>query len=98
MGCIYAKAAIKKADMAIVVEGYMDVIAAHQHGFENVVAVMGTALTEQHAQELSKYSKNVILMFDSDKAGVDATLKSIEPLQLKTMSVSIAHCNEKRPG
>ena len=50
------------ADVAIVVEGYMDVIAMHQHGFENVVAVMGTALTEQHAQELSKYSKNVILM------------------------------------
>ncbi|MGC6367768.1 MAG: DNA primase [Candidatus Marinamargulisbacteria bacterium] len=97
-GMHHAKAAIKKADMAIVVEGYMDVIAMHQHGFENVVAVMGTALTEQHAQELSKYSKNVILMFDSDKAGVDATLKSIEPLQLKTMSVSIAHCNEKDPA
>ena len=59
-------------------------IAMHQHGFENVV-VMGTALTEQHAQELSRFTKNVILMFDSDKAGVDATLKSIEPLQLKTM-------------
>ena len=97
-GMHYAKGAIKTADVAIVVEGYMDVIAMHQHGFENVVAVMGTALTEQHAQELSKYSKNVILMFDSDKAGVDATLKSIEPLQLKTMSVSIAHCNEKDPA
>ena len=64
-----AKRKAKELDALIIVEGFIDVITLNQHGFENVVAVMGTALTAFHAQEISKYCKTVQLLFDSDKAG-----------------------------
>lgn len=62
----------------VVVEGYMDVIAMHQHGFENAVASLGTALTEAHAAELARLGvKKLTLMFDSDEAGQKATLAGL---------------------
>lgn len=67
-----ARKAIAAAEQAIVVEGYMDVIACHQAGIENVVAALGTALTEQHAQILSRYAPKVFLSFDADAAGLKA--------------------------
>ena len=62
----------------VVVEGYMDAIAAHQHGFNNVVACMGTALTEHQVAEIRRLSHRVTMALDPDPAGQQATLRSLE--------------------
>jgi DNA primase len=67
-----AKDAIRTAGSVVVVEGYMDVIAAHQHGIRNVVATLGTALTEKHVQILKRFTKRVTLAMDADAAGQEA--------------------------
>ena len=69
--------AIRQADGVVVVEGYMDVIAAHQFGFENVVACLGTALTEEQLRQLHRYTDNFILALDADAAGQQATLRGL---------------------
>lgn len=71
---------IKEQDQVIIVEGYFDAIALHQRGIENVVACLGTALTPAHLKQVLRYtdSKRVILNFDSDKAGTQATDRAIE--------------------
>ena len=73
----------KKGDTKkiLIVEGYMDVISLHQRGITNVVASLGTALTEQQGWLLRKNSEQIILSFDSDEAGIKAKLRSIEILQ-----------------
>ncbi len=71
----YARKASKEE--LILVEGYMDVISMYQNGFQNVVATMGTAFNNEHANVLKRYAKSVIILFDSDEAGVKATLKVI---------------------
>ncbi len=73
----------KKGDTKkiLIVEGYMDVISLHQRGITNVVASLGTALTEQQGWLLRKSSEQIILSFDSDEAGIKAKLRSIEILQ-----------------
>lgn len=68
-----AKAAIREADLAIVVEGQMDVIACHQHGFKNVVASSGTALSIDQIKLLKRFTNNIAFMLDSDSAGVMAS-------------------------
>ncbi len=73
-----ARQAIRAADQVIIVEGYMDVIAAHQHGYANVVASMGTALTEAQLRQLKRYTKNFTLALDPDTAGQQATLRGLE--------------------
>ncbi len=60
---------------AIVVEGYMDVITAHQAGFTNCIATLGTALTLDHISVLSRYTKNIVLAYDADSAGIKAALR-----------------------
>jgi DNA primase len=70
--------AIAKQDRAVVVEGNTDVLALRQAGFEPVVASMGTALTERQLRELNRLTKRLILCFDSDAAGQDATLRGME--------------------
>jgi len=78
-GLDVAKATISKSEVAVIVEGYMDVIQAHQAGFVNVVAQMGTALTEHQVKMIApRYAKKIILALDSDVAGQSATRKSIE--------------------
>lgn len=71
-----ARRAIPAEDRVLVVEGYMDVIAAQEAGFENTVATMGTALTEEHVNVLVRFTRNVILAFDADSAGMAAALRS----------------------
>jgi DNA primase len=66
-----------KAGFIVIVEGYMDVIALHQNGFDCAVAALGTALTANHARLLSKYSKNAVVLFDGDEAGEKAALRAI---------------------
>ena len=67
--------AIKREGRAVIVEGYMDVIAAHQFGFENVVAQMGTALTERQVRLLQKLAPQIILALDADAAGTNAAVR-----------------------
>ena len=82
-----AKATIKKSHEVYLMEGFMDVIAAYRAGIENAVASMGTALTHEHVQHLSKYCKKVILSYDGDKAGQAATAKALD--ELKDLAVEI---------
>jgi len=89
-GLSFAKDEIRKLDKAILVEGYMDLISLFQAGVKNVVAVSGTALTEEQVQLLSRYTKNVVLLFDADTAGIKASMRSIELLLKKDIEVKIA--------
>ena len=79
-GLNWAKQAIRKADRLIVVEGYFDLIRLHLAGIAEVVAPMGTALTEQQTALIRKYTKSVFLLYDSDKAGLKATFRSGDEL------------------
>ena len=77
-GLDLARQAIRRDDRAIVVEGYMDVMQAHQAGFTNVVAQMGTALTEPQLRQLQRYTRRLVLALDPDTAGIQATLRGVE--------------------
>ena len=72
-----ARGAIRQNDCVVITEGYMDTLAAHQFGFENTVASMGTALTEKQITILRKLSRNIIVALDADAAGLEATARSI---------------------
>jgi DNA primase len=72
-----AQAGIRRDGEAVIVEGYMDVIAAHQHGFDNVVASMGTAITERQVRQLKRSGKKLVLVLDADLAGSEATLRTL---------------------
>ena len=73
-----AKTSIRESETAVIVEGYMDAIQAHQAGFKNVVAQMGTAMTETQLRLLTRSAKRIILALDSDAAGQSATRRSLE--------------------
>jgi len=77
-GIDLARNAIREAKHAIVVEGYMDAIGAHQAGYANVIASMGTALTEAQFRQLAKLCKKFILALDPDAAGVNAMLRGLD--------------------
>ncbi|MBI2917666.1 MAG: DNA primase [Chloroflexi bacterium] len=76
-GIDQATAAIRSADRAVIVEGYFDVLMAHQMGYGNVVASMGTALTERQVAVLRRFTRNLVLALDADAAGDEATLRAI---------------------
>ncbi|MEN9938652.1 MAG: hypothetical protein RLZZ387_5231 [Chloroflexota bacterium] len=80
-GLDLARDAIRSADATVIVEGYVDVIIAHQYGFRNVVAPLGTALTSEHVGLVKKLAHTVYLALDADAAGVRATLKGLQSLQ-----------------
>ena len=88
-GLNLAKMAIRQKDFAILTEGYMDVILSHQHGFENTVAVSGTALTPLHLKTLQRYTNNLYTAFDMDKAGGMATKRSIDLIQTSGLEVKV---------
>jgi DNA primase len=79
-GLDMAREAIRQHDAVIIVEGYVDAIALHQHGHRNVVAPLGTALTPEHVQLIKKLTKNIYLALDADGAGIRATLKGLQTL------------------
>lgn len=89
-GLYHSKDDIRKLDKAILVEGYIDLISLFQHGIKNVVASCGTALTEEQVQMLSRYTKNIVVFYDSDPAGIKASLRSIELLVKHDFDVKIA--------
>lgn len=73
-----ARKPIRAADQAVIVEGYLDVIALHQAGYENVVSPMGTALTEDQLRLLKKSSRRIVLALDPDTAGQKAVLRGLD--------------------
>jgi DNA primase len=70
-----AKGYAAARDCVLLVEGYFDLLILHQHGVNNSVATLGTALTLQHIRTLKRYTKNLITVFDADSAGIQATLE-----------------------
>jgi DNA primase len=81
---------IRKVDRAIFVEGYTDLMSLVTAGVKNVVATLGTSLTEDHARLIHRYTKNVALMYDSDTAGSAATLRGADVLLAGGLDVSVA--------
>lgn len=77
-GLNITKSDISRADQVLIVEGYMDMISLWQNGVTNVVASLGTALTENQVRLVTRFTKNVILSYDSDEAGIRAALRGIE--------------------
>lgn len=77
-GINLAATAVRQQDMAVIVEGYIDVITAHQSGFNNVVASMGTSVTEKQISSLKKLTKNIALALDADAAGEEAMLRGVD--------------------
>ena len=76
-----SSATIRQKNLVVIVEGYMDVLRAHQHGCQNVVASMGTSLTEKQVAIIKKLTKNLVLALDADVAGEEATLRSAEVME-----------------
>lgn len=81
---------IRKRGYAVVVEGYFDAVACHRAGVKNAVATLGTALTPSHLRLLGRYSKNVLLVFDADEAGMKAAQRSLDVFQPTTMTAKVA--------
>lgn len=79
----------EKLDNIIIVEGYMDAIALQKSGFRNAVASLGTALTDNQARLIKKYTDNVIIAYDQDGAGQDATLRGMDILVSKNLNVKV---------
>ncbi|MBR3879778.1 MAG: DNA primase [Clostridia bacterium] len=79
------------SERLILCEGYMDVIACHAAGFENAVATLGTALTSEQARLMAKHTKQVIIAYDSDEAGQNATRKAIRMLTEVGLEVRVLH-------
>ena len=76
-GINLAREAIRQQDRAVIVEGYMDVITAHQNGFSNVVASMGTSVTEKQILTIKRLTRNLAFALDADAAGREATLRGV---------------------
>lgn len=91
-GLFQAKESIRRADFAIIVEGNIDIISSHQAGVKNIVAPLGTALTEDQLKLLKRYCSKIYLSFDTDNAGQRALLRSLELAEkvgLQTLAIDI---------
>jgi DNA primase len=88
-GLFQGMATLRKRRHAVVLEGYMDVIACHQYGFDYSVATLGTALTEEHVRVLKRYADRITLLFDPDAAGAKATLRGGELLLVEGLQVDV---------
>ena len=88
-GINYAKLSIRKSNECVLTEGYTDAIMCHQAGFENTVAVSGTALTPQHLNNLKRYTENLLLSFDMDVAGDNATKRGINLAESQGFNIKV---------
>lgn len=84
------------SEQIIVAEGYMDVIALHRAGFQNAVATLGTAITSNHVGMLARYTKEVVLCYDSDDAGRKATERALELLQRVNIRTKVLHVTDAK--
>lgn len=80
----------------ILVEGNVDVAALHQYGFDNAIASLGTSLTEEQAALITRYAEQVILLYDSDKAGQNATARAIPILEKAGLRVKVLHVQDAK--
>ena len=92
-GLNYAKKSIVN-DSLILVEGYMDLISLYEHGIENVVATLGTALTNDQGRLIKRYASTAIISYDSDDAGIKATLRAIEILKNQNINIKILNLKD----
>ncbi len=88
-GLFQAAAAIRKEDRAVLMEGYMDVLAAHQFGVTNAIASLGTAFNAEHTKLLRRYTTRVLLVYDGDSAGVNAADKAMDILHAAGFDVRL---------
>lgn len=88
-GISQSKQAISKNNVCLLVEGYMDVIALHQNGIENVVASSGTSLTTEQIKLIKRLTENVTILFDGDAAGIKASFRSIDMLLSESMNIRV---------
>ena len=88
-GIYFAKNAIVKHDNCLLVEGYTDVISMHQAGIENVVASSGTSLTTDQIRLIRRYTNNITILYDGDKAGINASLRGTDMILEEGMNVRV---------
>ena len=85
-----------KENSLILVEGNVDVVALHQYGFDNAVASLGTSLTEEQAALMTRYAEQIVLLYDSDKAGQNATARAIPILEKAGLRVKVLHVQDAK--
>ncbi len=85
-----------KENSLILVEGNIDVVALHQYGFDNAVASLGTSLTEEQAALMTRYAEQIILLYDSDQAGQNATARAIPILEKAGLQVKVLHVQDAK--
>src|SRR5690606_23960333 len=88
-GLHFAKKAIKDQDVCYLVEGYADVISMHQAGVENVVSSSGTSLTSGQIRLISRFTNNVVILYDGDAAGIKASLRGTDMLLQEGLNVKV---------
>jgi len=88
-GLNWAKSAVKEKNFVLIVEGYFDVLRMHMNGIENCVAPMGTSLTDIHLRLLRRFTEKILLVFDSDEAGIKASLRNLENVLRKGFETKI---------
>ncbi|HUH74194.1 MAG TPA: DNA primase [Chitinophagales bacterium] len=88
-GIYQAKNDIRKLDACFLVEGYTDVLSLHQAGIHNVVASSGTALTKEQIKLIKRFTQNIILIYDGDKAGIQAALRGVDIMLEEEMDVRV---------
>ena len=88
-GIFFAKNQISKLDNCYIVEGYTDVIAMHQKGIENVVSASGTSLTTEQVKLISRFTKNITILFDGDSAGIKASFRGVDMILKEGMNVKV---------
>jgi DNA primase len=95
-GLNFARISARKDNYIVLTEGYTDTIMCHQAGFESTVATSGTALTQQHLNILKRYTDNLILAFDMDSAGQNATKRGIDLAQEKGFNIKVIETYEAK--
>src|SRR6195952_5012150 len=88
-GLYFAKKAIREEDNCYLVEGYADVLSVHQAGIENVVASSGTSLTVEQIKLISRFTKNITILYDGDAAGIKASLRGLDMMLEQGLNVKV---------
>ncbi len=96
-GLNFTRGDVTKADSILIVEGYMDAVSLYKHGIKNIAATLGTAITKEHGELITKRcTDNITLSYDSDEAGVNAAVRAIEVLRPTGASVSVLQIKDAK--